>query len=371
MSVSKFVTIILLGAAPVLAGSAPVVKNNPIDTVAVADFPSAGTFDLAKGYVYFYSPNGEEVHVHLDMTGLPKEGSPFVYHIHDNAISNENCESAGLHFNPYGADPYCDSDEDPSWCQVGDLSGKHGFINSTCFETTYVDPYLSLDDDSVANIVGKSVVFHYANLTKFACATIQLVDDEQMDTFDDLDLIPIEENEDPLIEAAEDPLIEEDEDLLIEEDQDPVMEKDEDSAIEVNEDFEYECTVYESTVYESSEQAGPFESTEYAAIESTSTEWIEIYSTVVDPTTESADSTATEVSDDSIDHDDVSSDHDDDPSDHNDDSSDHDDDSIEHVDRSILKGKKLSYVSCSSEAQAASIRGAAAMMIGAAIGALL
>lgn len=185
MSVIQFVTIFLLGVAPALAATSPIFKNNPIGTVAVADFPSAGTYPITKGYVYFYSPKGKEVHVHLDMTGLPKIGGPFVYHIHENAISDDNCETAGLHFNPYGADPNCDSQDDLSLCQVGDLSGKHGPINATCFATTYVDPFLSLND-SVNGIVGKSVVFHYGDLTKFACATIQLADDEQMERFNAL-----------------------------------------------------------------------------------------------------------------------------------------------------------------------------------------
>lgn len=187
MFVSDFVTLILFVFAHALAASAPVILKNPVGAVAVADFPSGGPFTLARGYVYFYSPNGQEVQVHVDMSGLPKENGPFVYHIHDNAISNDDCETAGLHFNPYGATPDCDNQEDDSWCQVGDLSGKHGNINATCFSTSFGDPYLSLGE-SVSNIVGKSVVFHYADLTKFACASIQLADEEQIERFNDLKL---------------------------------------------------------------------------------------------------------------------------------------------------------------------------------------
>ena len=53
-----------------------------------------------------------------------------------------------------------------AYCQVGDLLGKHGCINTTCFELKYNDPYLSLNRKSKSYIIGKSVVFHYPNLTK-------------------------------------------------------------------------------------------------------------------------------------------------------------------------------------------------------------
>ena len=59
-----------------------------------------------------------------------------------------------------------------AYCQVGDLL-KHGCINTTCFELKYSDPYLSLNRKSKSYIIGKSVVFHYPNLTKIACADIE------------------------------------------------------------------------------------------------------------------------------------------------------------------------------------------------------
>lgn len=191
MMTAIFVALLLFGVAPVFANNAPVIKSNPSNAVAVADFPSGGTHLPTKGYVYFWSPEGKEVQVHVDMTGLPQTGGPFVYHIHDHAIINGDCESAGLHFNPYGAATDCAAQQDDSYCQVGDLSGKHGWINTTCFQTSYEDPYLSLGADSPSHIVGKSVVFHYADLTKFACALIGWANDEQMAAFKELDLAPV------------------------------------------------------------------------------------------------------------------------------------------------------------------------------------
>ncbi|OBA24836.1 hypothetical protein HANVADRAFT_50585, partial [Hanseniaspora valbyensis NRRL Y-1626] len=59
-----------------------------------------------------------------------------------------------------------------SKCQVGDLSGKHGLINTTCFETYYYDPYISLNPNDPAFIGGKSLVIHLEDNSKLACANI-------------------------------------------------------------------------------------------------------------------------------------------------------------------------------------------------------
>ncbi|CAK7902828.1 cell surface superoxide dismutase [Cu-Zn] 6 [[Candida] anglica] len=167
----KFSLPILLSLlSVVMADQAPKNNDNSKGVIAIADFP--------RGNVIFYVKKGNQVKVHVDMTDLPTSGGPFQYHIHENPVpADNNCEAVGLHFNPFSAPPDCDGQPDDSWCQVGDLSGKHGWIDATCFETKYYDPYLSLEVGNPAYIVGKSVTFHFANLTKFACATIELVSD--------------------------------------------------------------------------------------------------------------------------------------------------------------------------------------------------
>lgn len=81
-----------------------------------------------------------------------------------------------MHFNPFNAplakDIACDSFDNDSKCQVGDLSGKHGLINTTCFETYYYDPYISLDPSHPSFIGGKSLVLHLEDSSKLACANI-------------------------------------------------------------------------------------------------------------------------------------------------------------------------------------------------------
>lgn len=165
----------------VSATAAPKISKNPKNVIAIADFPAGGS-EKFSGYVSFSVYKGL-VNVHVDVAGLPEEDGPFVYHIHDKTLpENLDCELAGLHLNPYNSPGNCDDQIDNSYCQVGDLSGKHGYINSTCFEETYVDPYLSLSTKSKSAIINKAIVFHYANLTKLACANIQVADGERINT---------------------------------------------------------------------------------------------------------------------------------------------------------------------------------------------
>lgn len=176
----KFSKLVLsLAVLPILvdARRAPKVKRNPANVVAIADFP--------VGNIIFSAKEGREVNVHVDVTGLPPSGGPFHYHIHENAVSEGNCESVGENFNPYSSTGSCDSLKNDAYCQVGDLSGKHGWIDTTCFETQYVDPFLSLNSLSKSYIVGRSISFHYANDVKFACADIQIASSETMRTLID------------------------------------------------------------------------------------------------------------------------------------------------------------------------------------------
>ncbi|CCE78795.1 Piso0_000824 [Millerozyma farinosa CBS 7064] len=173
----------LLSVAPIVAGKkAPKIKKNPSNVVAIADFPS-GFKQHVMGNVIFSAKDGGIMNVHVDMTGLPREGGPFTYHIHENPVpADGNCDLIGDHLNPYRAPLDCDSQKDDSYCQVGDLSGKHGSINATCFETKYNDPYLSLNKKSKAYVVGRSVAFHLDDGSIFACADIQSASSLRLET---------------------------------------------------------------------------------------------------------------------------------------------------------------------------------------------
>lgn len=176
---SSFVVSSFLGVA--LAGVAPQIFNNPKDVVAVAQFPKFGC-GLMEGYVLFETVDGGKVDLRVDVTKLPPDGGPFHYHIHEFPVpADGDCEKVGREFNPYHASPDCDDQPGHGYCQLGDLSGKHGCITKTCFDETFCDSYLSLDPSSKASILGRSVVFHYNDMTKIACSNIELVTYEQLE----------------------------------------------------------------------------------------------------------------------------------------------------------------------------------------------
>ncbi|KAF3992887.1 hypothetical protein FT663_00797 [Candidozyma haemuli var. vulneris] len=165
----------------VLAGVAPVITSNPKNAIAVAEFPQFGCGEM-EGYVSFESPHGGKVDVQVDVTKLPSDGGPFYYHIHEYPVPDDgDCEKVGPEFNPYHASPDCDAQPGDAYCKLGDLSGKYGKIKATCFQTEYCDPFISLDGYSKANIIGRSLVFHYSDMTKIACANIEVGTEEQLD----------------------------------------------------------------------------------------------------------------------------------------------------------------------------------------------
>lgn len=61
----------------------------------------------------------------------------------------------------------------PQTCEVGDLAGKHGKIESDPYEKHYVDMYASTNPDSEAFFGDLSFVLHYANSTRLTCANFE------------------------------------------------------------------------------------------------------------------------------------------------------------------------------------------------------
>ncbi|VEU21011.1 DEKNAAC101928 [Brettanomyces naardenensis] len=167
---SKYSTALLISSGLAIAAEAPEISDNPEGAIYKAHLDSG---DI-KGIIEIYTARNHSAKVHLDITGLPDHDGPFYYHLHKNKVpSNGDCEATGTHFNPYDAPAEnCDSNANDGLCQVGDLSGKHGFINTTCFETTYYDPYLSLTPGNKAFIGDLSVVVHFNDMSKMLCANL-------------------------------------------------------------------------------------------------------------------------------------------------------------------------------------------------------
>lgn len=158
---SKVAALSLLAFANAVA---PEVSDSPTNVTYVAMFEKA-----ILGSVDFSSTNGS-VMVDVDISGLPASGGPFQYHIHQKPVpSDGNCVGTLGHFNPFMGTMNA-----TEWdmMELGDLSGKHGKINGTSIMTSYIDPFLSLNKSSESYIGGLSVVVHFLNYTRIACANI-------------------------------------------------------------------------------------------------------------------------------------------------------------------------------------------------------
>lgn len=171
-SLSHLLSLVALTASVLLAGEAPTVSDSPAGAELTATFPLGGSSQV-QGSVVFSALDDGQVQVSVNVSGLPTTGGPFTYHIHEAAVpQNGSCVATGGHFNPYGGVP-CKNASSYAECEVGDLAGHWGAINSTSLETTYVDPYLLLNPDSKSSPYGLSVVIHYANTTRIACANLE------------------------------------------------------------------------------------------------------------------------------------------------------------------------------------------------------
>lgn len=165
-------------------GNATVVTNNPPGVVYRAQLPEKAFFTAnypggnVKGSVTAVSaPNGVGVAFRVDFANLPKEGGPFMYHLHVAPVpENGNCTETLAHLDPFirGEATECDA-RLPQTCQVGDLSGKWGNITSDPFHDVYVDDYASLVPGLGSFFGNRSIVLHFSNKTRITCANFELV----------------------------------------------------------------------------------------------------------------------------------------------------------------------------------------------------
>ncbi|KAI0206289.1 superoxide dismutase [Astrocystis sublimbata] len=160
-------------------GDAVAVTNNPVGKRAIAVLPedpffTAGSLDgNVKGDVKAATgANGLGVDFEVTFSNLPKEGGPFIYHLHVDPVDAEgNCTNTLAHLDPFirGEDVPCDSSR-PASCQVGDLSGKHGKITSDPFTAKFHDDFPAMSEGPGSYFLNRSLVVHFANKTRITCA---------------------------------------------------------------------------------------------------------------------------------------------------------------------------------------------------------
>lgn len=149
-----------------------------LEIKAVADFNMNGV----KGSITFRqslassSPTPVNITVQLQGAGLAGPGIP--WHVHEFPLSfttppSEQCSAAsvGGHFDPFlkaQLPQYANKcASNAADCEVGDLSGRHGQLEVSA---SYEDRFISLTGRH--SIVGRSVVIHRPDGTRWVCANI-------------------------------------------------------------------------------------------------------------------------------------------------------------------------------------------------------
>ncbi|XP_052445283.1 uncharacterized protein cusr [Carassius gibelio] len=154
-----------------------------IRSVAIKVVSAVVSMQGIKGSFSFRQPSPFDLTtITVNLTNLDRRVGP--YHVHqfplpqmrspsDSSCSNNNL---GGHWNPFNLNtqapaypPARGSTHD--LFEVGDLSARHGSLeNANNFQATFTDWNLPLFGRN--SIVGRSVVIHMPNSTRFACASI-------------------------------------------------------------------------------------------------------------------------------------------------------------------------------------------------------
>ena len=143
---------------------------------AEASFAMSGV----TGVIVFTQPDTSQLtQVQVSLSGLANQAGQYHVHvtpINSSVTSGQECSqtSVGGHFNPRGVVGTCNS-SNPSTCEVGDLSGKHGnFSSLETVTTSYSDSTIVLS--GVETIVGRSIVIHKSDASRWVCANIKWKD---------------------------------------------------------------------------------------------------------------------------------------------------------------------------------------------------
>ena len=145
--------------------------------VGVATFSQKGV----KGHITFVQETrSSPTLISVNLTGLPSNQA-YPWHVHlyqfaGGTSSPCSLDSVGDHYDPLGAinsptySTDCNTNNFTS-CEIGDLSGKFGGLNISRLPISNLsDPTLSLYGHY--SIMGRSVVIHYQNDSRFVCANI-------------------------------------------------------------------------------------------------------------------------------------------------------------------------------------------------------
>lgn len=145
------------------AHAAPESRDSALDDYHLVLFK-----DKVRGGVVIYSTDGY-VSVNVAL-GLPEEGGPFLYQIHEKRVDEHgDCSATGGMFNPYDG---LELATDPADMDVGDLSKKHGMLEPGLTFEIYEDKYMSLNRTNEAYVGNLSLVIADAEGKPVSCNNI-------------------------------------------------------------------------------------------------------------------------------------------------------------------------------------------------------
>jgi len=114
--------------------------------------------------------------ISVSLSGLEAAANQF--HVHNSRVAGA-CSSTGGHFDPMGVKvptyTTCTGDAaaKAAGCYVGDLSGKFGTLDGASASASFMDSSVSLFGAN--SILGRSIVIHKFDGSRWACATIASV----------------------------------------------------------------------------------------------------------------------------------------------------------------------------------------------------
>ncbi|KAF2019017.1 Cu,Zn superoxide dismutase-like protein [Aaosphaeria arxii CBS 175.79] len=156
---------------------APKVTTNPIQAELHAELPEQTKNNVRGSVVAKTVEEGKGVKIEISVAGLPAEGGPFMYHIHEKPVpADGNCTGTGAHLDPFkrGEVPVCNPEQKET-CQTGDLSGKYGNLTTEKSSFEYIDKYISTDPLDLSYFGNLSVVIHTSNKSRISCANFSVV----------------------------------------------------------------------------------------------------------------------------------------------------------------------------------------------------
>ena len=145
---------------------------------AIATFSQNG---ISGTITFAQNSSSSPTSIHVNLTGLSTE-ELYQWHVHQypfTAALPSPCSPAnvGGHYDPLGASTNnnnykADCAMNKTICEIGDLSGKFGLLNTSLLPLNINDSSLSLY--GYQSIIGRSVVLHLQNGTRYVCANIDV-----------------------------------------------------------------------------------------------------------------------------------------------------------------------------------------------------